>query len=55
MKKFKFDGKEYLRTVDNVLYDEKTQECMGVFNEELQTIEECELEEESDDESDDEE
>ena len=55
VKKFKFGSKEYLRTVDNVLYDEKTQECMGVFNEELQTIEECELEEESDDESDDEE
>ena len=55
VKKFKFGGKEYLRTVDNVLYDEKTQECIGVFNEELQTIEECELEEESEDESDDEE
>jgi len=53
VRKFKFGGKEYLRTADNVLYDEKSQECMGVFNEELQTIEECELEEESDDDESD--
>jgi len=52
VKKFEFKGKLYYRTADNVLYDPKTQECMGVFNEERQEIDECE--EEEDDEDDDE-
>jgi hypothetical protein len=46
VKKFEFKGKMYYRTADNVLYDPKTQECMGVFNEERQEIDECEEEEE---------
>ena len=53
--KFEFKGKTYLRTKANVLYDAKTQDCVGVFNDSLQVIEECELEEESEvEESDDE-
>ena len=55
MKKFDFNGVTYLRTKDNVLYDAVTQDCIGVFNEALQLIDECELEEESEvEESDDE-
>ena len=50
VKKFEFKGKLYYRTADNVLYDPKTQDCMGVFNEENQEIEECEEEEEEEDE-----
>ena len=54
--KFEFKGNTYLRTKANVLYDAKTQDCVGVFNDSLQVIEECELEEESEvEESDDEE
>jgi hypothetical protein len=50
VKKFEFKGKLYYRTADNVLYDPKTQECMGVFNEESQEIDECEEEDEEEDE-----
>jgi len=50
VKKFEFNGKLYYRTADNVLYDPKTQDCMGVFNEERQEIDECEEEDEEDDE-----
>jgi len=42
VKRFEFKGKKYLKTEDNVLYDADTQECVGVFNEKLQEIEECE-------------
>jgi hypothetical protein len=52
VKEFQFQGVTYLRTADNVLYNKATQECAGVFNEERQEIDECELEEESDEESD---
>jgi hypothetical protein len=55
VKKFVFNGKTYLRTTDNVLYDADTQDQVGVFNEAQQKIEECELESESEDEDDDEE
>lgn len=48
VKRFEFNGKKYLRTADNVLYDEATQECVGVFNEAKQEIEECDEEEEDD-------
>ena len=54
VKKFVFQGKTYLRTADNVLYDAETQDEVGVFNEAQQKIEECELESESEDEEDDE-
>lgn len=50
VKKFVFNGKTYLRTSDNVLYDAETQDEVGVFNEAQQKIEECELESESEDE-----
>jgi len=46
VKRFEFKGKKYLKTEDNVLYDADTQECVGVFNEKLQEIEECESDEE---------
>jgi len=52
VKEFQFKGVAYLRTADNVLYNKATQECAGVFSEERQEIDECELEEESDEESD---
>lgn len=55
VKKFVFNGKTYLRTTDNVLYDADTQDQVGVFNEAQQKIEECELESESEEEDDDEE
>jgi hypothetical protein len=55
VKVFNFQGVEYLRTADNVLYNKKTEECVGVFNEERQEIDECELEEESEEESDEDE
>jgi hypothetical protein len=45
VKKFEFKGKLYYRTADNLLYDPKTSDCMGVFNEERQEIDECEEEE----------
>jgi hypothetical protein len=54
VKKFVFQGKTYLRTADNVLYDAETQDEVGVFNEAQQKIEECELESESEEEDDDE-
>jgi hypothetical protein len=52
VKKFVFQGKTYLRTADNVLYDAETQDQVGVFNEAQQKIEECELESESEEEDD---
>jgi len=55
VKKFVFNGKTYLRTSDNVLYDADTQDQVGVFNEAQQKIEEYELESESEEEDDDEE
>jgi len=55
VKKFVFQGKTYLRTADNVLYDPETQDQVGVFNEAQQKIEECELESESEEEDDEDE
>jgi hypothetical protein len=49
VKKFEFKGIVYYRTSDNVLYDPKTQDCVGVFNEERQEIDECEEEDEDED------
>jgi hypothetical protein len=48
VKKFEFKGTVYYRTSDNVLYDPKTQDCVGVFNEERQEIDECEEDDEDD-------
>ena len=53
VKKFMFKEIEYLRTSENILYHADTKECAGVFNEERQEIDECELEEESEEEEDD--
>ena len=50
VKKFEFKGTVDYRTSDNVLYDPKTQDCVGVFNEERQEIDECEEEEDEDEE-----
>ena len=47
---FTFKGVKYLRSSNNVLYDAKTHDEVGVFNEATQEIEE--LEEESDEEED---
>jgi hypothetical protein len=54
VKKFEFKGTVYYRTSDNVLYDPKTQDCVGVFNEERQEIDECEEDDEDEDEDEDE-
>lgn len=51
VKKFEFKGIVYYRTSDNVLYDPKTQDCVGVFNEERQEIDECEEEDEDEDDA----
>ena len=32
VKRFEFNGKKYLKSSDNVLYDPVTQDCVGVFN-----------------------
>lgn len=48
VKKFEFKGTVYYRTSDNVLYDPNTQDCVGVFNEERQEIDECEEDDEED-------
>lgn len=50
VKKFEFKGQLYYRTADNVLYDPKTQDCVGVFNEERQEIEDVEEDEEEEEE-----
>jgi len=52
VKKFEFKGKLYYRTADNVLYDPKSQECMGVFNEERQEIDECDEDEDEEEDED---
>jgi len=52
VKKFEFNGKKYLRTSANVLYDAETQDHVGVWNEAKQEIEECEEEEEEYEEED---
>lgn len=32
VKRFEFNGKKYLKSQDNILYDPVTQDCLGVFN-----------------------
>ena len=54
VERFEHDGTKYLRDVaHNILYDEKTQEAVGVWDPETQTIKPCDPE--SSDEEDDEE
>ena len=45
VKKFEFQGTVYLRSSDDVLYDLKSQEPVGMWNEEEQCIDEIEVEE----------
>ena len=37
-KVFEFQGKKYLKTEDGILYDQETEECVGVWNEETNSI-----------------
>jgi ribosomal protein S25 len=46
VKKFTFEGRVYLRSADDVLYDIKTQEPVGMWNEEENCIDEIEVDEE---------
>ena len=45
VKKFEFEGKIYLRSSDDVIYDLKTEEPIGMWNEEEKCIDEIETEE----------
>ena len=49
-KKFEFNGKTYLKTEKNVLYDYETQDEIGVWNEKEQKIEYSELSEDEEEE-----
>jgi hypothetical protein len=37
-KVFEFQGKKYLKTEEGILYDQETEECVGVWNEETKSI-----------------
>ena len=37
-KVFEFQGKKYLKTEDGILYDQETEDCVGVWNEETKSI-----------------
>jgi hypothetical protein len=39
-KVFEFEGKKYLKTEEGILYDQATEECVGVWNEETKSIDE---------------
>jgi len=52
--KFEHNGKKYLKSENNVVYDIETQDAIGVWNPDIKMIELHELEEEEDYESDDE-
>jgi hypothetical protein len=45
VKNFEFEGKLYLRSDENVIYDAETQSPVGMWNEEEQCIDEIEMEE----------
>ena len=55
VKKFTHEGKTYLKSSDGLLYDAKTQDVVGKWNEETKTIEECDCESESEGEDEGEE
>ena len=44
--RFNINGKEYLKSEDNVLYDNKTHEAVGIWNNEIGTIEDIPNEDE---------
>ena len=46
--KFEFEGKTYLKSTDNVLYDIKTQEPVGMWNDETNSIDEVEFDDAED-------
>ena len=52
VKKFEFEGKQYLKSSDGVLYDPSTQEAVGVFNPDTNTIDEIEDFSDEDEEED---
>jgi hypothetical protein len=37
-KVFEYEGKKYLKTEEGILYDQATEECVGVWNEETKSI-----------------
>jgi hypothetical protein len=37
-KVFEFEGKKYLKTEEGILYDQRSEECVGVWNEETKSI-----------------
>jgi hypothetical protein len=39
-KVFEYEGKKYLKTEEGILYDQATEECVGVWNEETKSIDE---------------
>ncbi len=43
--KFEHEGTEYLKAADGILYDPETQDAVGVWNEQTQTIDELDDEE----------
>ena len=46
VKEFVHEGKKYLRSLNNIIYDIKSHDPIGMWNTETKTIDECELEEE---------
>jgi len=49
VKRFEFNGKKYLKSQDNLLYDPVTQDCIGVFNVATNSIDPINEEEEDSD------
>ena len=54
MSKVEIKGKTYLKSKNNILYDVKTQDQIGLWNEAKQEIDYSELEEESEEEEEEE-
>ena len=52
VKKVEINGKKYLKSSANILYDVETQDQIGTWNEKTNDIVFCELEEESSEEED---
>ena len=50
VEEFEFEGKKYLKSVNNVLYDMETQDEVGVWNDKEKKVEELQQESESDSE-----
>jgi hypothetical protein len=52
VKRFEFNGKKYLKSQDNILYDPVTQDCVGVFNIATNSIDPINDEEDEDEDND---